>query len=67
MFLTKNLKPKICSFIARRLIESFEGLNSSLARLAEELYTVVKTRETAWFYTDFKVPIYRTLAANMLI
>jgi len=47
MFLTKNLKPKICSFIARRLIESFEGLNSSLARLAEELYTVVKTRETA--------------------
>jgi len=38
--LTKNLQlptKKIFSLQTRRLVESFEGLNSSLAQLAEEL------------------------------
>jgi len=41
MLLTKNLQPPTIKFFqvqTRTLAESFEGLNSSLAQLAEELW-----------------------------
>jgi len=63
---TKLITKKFFSFQIRRLAESFKGLNSSLAQLAEELCSCLRQLKIAWFQADFQVRYIRTLAANVL-